>query len=113
MLAAVDDLSCPVSADVRASRSSTQKWGQRRCSSIHGLRLLCRYRWITIRRAADRIHIVATLTRRDGRRANLRGTWFALGAACCRPRLGTGYAVRQCHRLPVTPAPLKTNPGIH
>ncbi|GAT69823.1 mobilization protein [Planomonospora sphaerica] len=50
-------------------------------------------RWIALRHAADHIHIVATLTRQDGRKPNLRGNWFAMRAACCRAE--TRYGLRR------------------
>ncbi|MQY06239.1 relaxase/mobilization nuclease domain-containing protein [Actinomadura macrotermitis] len=39
-------------------------------------------RWIAVRHADDHIHVVATLARQDGRRADIRKDYFKVRAAC-------------------------------
>jgi hypothetical protein len=49
-------------------------------------------RWVAIRHAPDHIHIVATLTRRDRKKPNLRGNWYTMRAAVGRMELKYGLA---------------------
>jgi len=58
-------------------------------------------RWIAIRHAADHIHLVATLTRQDGRKPNLRNNWFAMRPACCRAEVRYGHYRRTAALPPV------------